>query len=593
MIFGKGFAYVKIVDTDIEFELFYTGIFPESENNKILSNISPITGERDYVDLWNLVDYKLRVYLFRHDSPTDYYNLISRLRDSKFYLKQHKFESDGVTPSAYIKDNDNELMEFKCVKFTPFYLNNINKFDVVDLEIEGVTPGRVEVAFPCGMPFIRNSEMNNLLSTSTGTPILVTGINTANNTITLSWMPYIASIVSPTSGKEWALLNTINNTGGVDPAVVGDYSDILKIASGDYATKTLTYTVALGAEVNWDIGDKVMLYNPFEAKWDWKVDPLMEESGVGWRSDYVAPSGIFQKKDGTYVMLVTGKSKTGVRSVGAFSASSLSAETWTVMNSDAAIFAFGDSPWCSNAISMYQVSKLKDEDRYIAYVAGENAAGKWNIGWVKFAEDFTDIKWSPTEIVDSSDYADGFTAASVIEYNGGYRLVCVGRSADLTTEAWKAIEFYGDSQDGTFTAPSVIIDGLSTNDGIFNSSHTDMFCHFKYNNKLYCIIGGTSRYLSSGSRGNRVYGLMLWDESLNTPAWVIDSRSPVLINPLSGSYIWGASYLWSQDHLGGAPTMFYDKANEKLYLYLAANNGSDSYKVCQLTIDIADTIIVR
>ena len=147
MIFGKSYSYVKIIDTDIEFELLYTGIMPSIENNIMVKNESPFTGKRSYLNLWNLVDFKLRVYLFNHDSPTDYYNQISRLRDTQFYFKEHKFESDGVTPAPYIKDEDNNPMEFKCVRFNPYYLNNTNKFDVIDIEIEGTKPGRVEVAF--------------------------------------------------------------------------------------------------------------------------------------------------------------------------------------------------------------------------------------------------------------------------------------------------------------------------------------------------------------------------------------------------------------------------------------------------------------
>jgi|GEM_PF-2267825 len=434
------------------------------------------------------------------------------------------------------------------------------------------------------MPLIRNEELNNTLDLAAGTEITVSSIDTDANTITLSWLPDIVTVVSPTVGKEWALLN-LNNFSVADPGLTGDYEDIMKITSGTYSTKVLNYTAVLGAEGNWNVGDRVALYNALDTGWDWKVDPLIEESGAGWREVYVAPSGIFQKIDGTYVMLVLGKNSANVKSIGAFSCNDPSLESWSVMNGDAAIFTHGAYAWCANSISMYKCMLVEGEtDRYIAYVAGDNAGSVWNIGYVKFNEDFSNIVWSADSIIDSSAYADGFTGASVINHNGMYRMMVVGRSADILTEAWEVVEATSTTQEGPFINQEVIMAGITDNQGIFNSSHTDAFSYFKYDGKLYCIIGGTSRWRESGNKVNRIYGLMKFNDSTET--WTILDQSPLFMNPLAGYYMWGADWAWGQDHLGGTPTLNY--YNGKLYNYMTANNGTDAYKICQFSIEMDD-----
>jgi len=163
-----------------------------------------------------------------------------------------------------------------------------------------------------------------------------------------------------------------------------------------------------------------------------------------------------------------------------------------------------------------------------------------------------------------------------------------GDSASTSVDAYTVKEAFSDTPEGPFayTGSTIsILDGIQTNDGIFCSSHCDAFKYMMYNSRLYCIVGGTSRYAKSGTKANRVYGLMYWDERRNTPEWVLDHKSPVFINPLGGD-LWGNEYSWCSDHIGGYPTIIYNKKNGKLYFFYSANHGSDSYEIALLTLNI-------
>jgi len=450
----------------------------------------------------------------------------------------------------------------------------------------------IEDWFPAKQCWIRNTEMNNNLALSAGTEITVASVDTGANTITLSWLPYKETIMSPVEGQEWALLNLDLYSGTADPDIGGTYTDLLKITGGVYATKVLNYTVIMGAEGNWQAGHRVLLYNMFEMGWTFgnSGSPIISTAGSGWRSTYVAPGPIFRHSNGNYIMLVTGVDGSGVWRVGAFQATPAEfPDTWTVMNSDAAIFVPQGGTWCHSRLAIVNnIYKLDAEDRYIGYFWGKNSGGRLTTGWAKFDEDFGNIEYSTLELVSrTSSYDHHFP--TVVRYGGVFRISYNVDTApgSPSYDYWdqSMYEAFSLTPEGPFTNPALILAMGLTNDGTFRSSHVTDLNYFIFRNRLYGLLNGTSRYRTSGNRANSMCGLMYWDERKDTPAWVEDKRNPIFINPLYASAsLWGAQYEWASDHFGGRQ-VFIRKGNT-LYVFTNCNNGTDSYKIMYLSYQL-------
>jgi len=139
--------------------------------------------------------------------------------------------------------------------------------------------------FPVDQCLYRNEECDNTLATASGTEITISSIDTVNDTITLSWLPYRPSIWSPTSGREWALLD-LENHDLADPGIgAGDYQNAIKITGGTYATKVLNYVNIFGTETNIVAGHRIALYNPWEegTGWTWinSANPVITTGAAG------------------------------------------------------------------------------------------------------------------------------------------------------------------------------------------------------------------------------------------------------------------------------------------------------------------------
>ena len=450
--------------------------------------------------------------------------------------------------------------------------------------------------FPCKQVLYRNEEMNNNLSTADGTEITVSAIYTSGDSITLSWLPYVSTICSPMSGKEWALMD-LENISPADPAVSGDYSDILKITSGNYSTRTLHYNIAQGSDANWSVGDKIALYNPYISNLVWNTNNPIISNSSGWRATYVAPLGGFHHSDGSYVLLVMGMDAYGVKTTGAFKSDGRDWTTWTVLNSDNAIFTSGGSGWRADGFVGGPVLKLPNEDRYIMYGFGYNSTDtRYRIGWVKFDEDFTSgsIEYSDNEILTSS--GNGFAHPTVIQYGARWRMAVSCRddnpSPISSSNPWSIIESYSSIPEGPFTASDTILVGRTTNDGIYNSSHSDIPSYFSWKGRLYMFVGATSRYKYSGTRANREFGLYYWNDRESTPSWVADPRNPILINPMYSDNVWPGVDDWAKDHIGAHPVIAFNKDDGKMYIFFSANTTTDTYKIGIVTMDI-QTLLER
>ena len=444
--------------------------------------------------------------------------------------------------------------------------------------------------FPVSHVLIRNEKEDNTLSTEVGTEIVVTDMDYDNNIIILSYLPFLPSIYSPVVEKEWTLMNLELTDGPYDPSRRGDYTHNLLITGGDHKTKSLSFISKRGDKENWKVGNRVAFYNPFIG-WEWSpMNPIISSGGNGWRDRYVTSGPVFRHSSGKWILFVNGYNKAEHKhEIGAFETSSLEDARWTVMNSDEPIFKSGKQLWRKDCIiASGSIMKLDESPQYIMFVSGLNKNdNKWRIGWVKFDENFENITYSTSECIDSSGASAGFIAPSVVKYRTGYKMLFISRensnNPDKCPQGWLLKEAVCDSLTGEYLDISIIFEGRLENDGSYRSSHVDAIFAFEWQGKHYAFIAGTSRYLSSAKRGNRVYGLIYHDGD----GWKEDHRSPVFINPIYGDEIWSDEYTWCQDHLGGYLCFTLNEAGNKIFMFFSANNGVDTYKNGYVTLGVS------
>ena len=441
---------------------------------------------------------------------------------------------------------------------------------------------------------IRNNEMDNTLDTTTGTSITVTAIDTTLHTITLSYIPYITSIDNPISGYEWAL-NRLDSYSATDPSRSGDYADQVLITSVDRTTSQISYDPVNihGVDTDWAAGDKVAFYNPFIYGTGFTYQgEINDGTGIVDALDYVSPGPVFKTSTGTYIMLVNGSTTASGYKVYAYSSSDL--VTWTVMNSGSAVFDVSGtaSDWRESQI--YVSGSVIDLhiDEHIVYASGYSGTDtKWRIGYILFNDDFTKIEYASGEIIDSSGSSAGLYSPSVIRYGSQWRMLYTDRDdnadPDSSTNPWTLKEATSSSALTTFVYARTVLTGRSTNDGVYWSSHADANLLFIHKGILYALVGATSRYSTSSTGGNRVYGLFSWNGS----SWIEDNRNPIIINAFYGRNLW-SSTIDGDDHLGGYPCFYINKDTGYLYLFVSGKNAtSTGYFVMAFRKDISKEVI--
>ena len=441
-------------------------------------------------------------------------------------------------------------------------------------------------------PLIRNEEMDNRLSTTTGTPIVVESIDYGANTIVLSWMPNIASIFNPVSGREWAVFD-LDTHSGSDPGHSGDYAEIMKITGGVYATRTLSYTVVRGTETNVVANHKIMLLNPFEEGNGWTLgnrgNPIIPNGVLGqFDSIYPMNNQIFINDDGDFVMLVSGKNGSSIFQIGAYKTSQADFPYgWMVMNSGNAIFTAGSAAWCNNGLyTRTGIFWLADEQKYIIYATGKNSSGYWGLGWIKFKKDFSSIEYSSGEILARTS-TENYMWPCAIYHEGRYWISYIhdpnpgdGSYLDTVCKIAKC-----DTPDGSFIY-AYDVHGSNSNDGSAHSYYGADFMMFTYKNRMYALNAVTSNYKYSGNKCNGEISLWIylgddvWEESQYGIIFMHPDKaneSPSFWDSPYGISVLGNPWPWYDDHLGGTMVLFFWQ--NTLYLFFQATSGTDNYQI--------------
>jgi len=431
---------------------------------------------------------------------------------------------------------------------------------------------------------INTEEVNQFLTTPT--PITITAIDTVANTVTLSYLPYITEIWNPTIGKEWI----VGMGEGTDGQRAGQDQAYLRITGGNYATKTLNYDLTR-YEANFVVGSVVYLYNIFNNKnYNFGLStPLISASAGTYYSQQAKPGGLFKHSDGTYRMLVNGYNGTTWQ-VGVFSSPDL--QTWTPMFSSAPVFTYGTASW--NVVEIYSTALLKDpiNNGYIAYCQGKVTTSS-NVGWVRFDEDFTNIEYAPTDIIDLTGTDSGVSSPDVTYFKGKYRLLVTNRSGVLDSVGWGQREYVSYDPLGPWTLETEdVFDSTTTYSSgpwrnqqyNYRSSHVDDSRYFIYNNELYALLGGTSRWNKSGSRGERIYGVSYYDRENDT--FKENSRwRDIGWGPVAGSYQF-ANVIWNvpEGHVGGTTIIYVE--NNIMYIFYSITQVSNQYEMVCTTVSL-------
>ncbi len=449
--------------------------------------------------------------------------------------------------------------------------------------------------FPWQQCFIRNEELNNSLKMDDCHPIFIEEIT--RETLKLSWVPDIPELFSPAEHlQKWALLVVDLPAQPADPGTKDfDYEKIVLIIGGNKAHKTLNYK-AHPPELLEDIakwkGCRVVLYNPF-INCEFKPAPIITlpplDQRPEWCRTYLSPAAMFQRSDGKFILLVNGESRQSKQEhpqqkVGAFITNDPWYDTFKPLNSSeinsmAPIFTGSAAYHSGDSFQITSIIKSRQDGYWMGYGNGR-IGDKWSVVAVKFDEYFRDIQYFKQIIIPAApNCKTGEYFPTVIQYDNQYRMMWVNRIDDSPT-TWFLSEGISDDELGPFDPGSLssnpVLTSINWHNGSFRSNHTHCPSYFIWEDELYCIIDGTSRWKTSGNRANRLFGIIKYDKIRQI--WLEDLRNPLFINPMYGDQLWNESWAWCADHLGGKQ-FFWRNQDGALLFFFSASHGFDNYKV--------------
>lgn len=408
--------------------------------------------------------------------------------------------------------------------------------------------------------YIQNTELDNKI---VGTAFLVTEHDTGAKTITLDHALPSMITVPANPDYYWAMY--------VGP---GNACNISAISSDRL---TITYTLLRNTI---SVGNKVYFMNPFLNGRMLDYDYLLGPAGT-WGAKYITPGGIIEKSDGTFTLVCNGVSAAGVGTIGL--AHSVDLYNWTY-DPASPLFEGNVSPfnktWCSSSgiQSSCNPVKIPGSPYYYWMVTGKNASNLWDMGMAIIDEDFNVISvYDDPFVITGHANNYGNAGGSFIYYNGQYYAAIVNRTQAVADD-WIAYIMNVDMTDLSVSNVSQLITSTGLNN--WNGRNVDVTTLFVYNDRLYCIVGGTGEATAGPLYGNRSYALL----KLTSTGWVQIVNNPILTNPIEGVYLWPSVQSWCIDHAGG----YYSPIikDNKLYVYLSMNNGTDSYRITGMVYDL-------
>lgn len=361
-----------------------------------------------------------------------------------------------------------------------------------------------------------------------------------------------------------------------DPGVSGDYL-YKEFCTINRIAKTLTF--AGGVDLtDWGVGDNLVLYNAFlnyTFVGDQTAGPLINITGApAWRGQATGGGGMFRHSDGRFIWMFTGTT-TAVPHIGAIGyAYSSDMIAWTIGNADAPVRVLTDFPDCSSVSTVGSVNPDGSGGYYCLITCISAATGKNVTRILYFDEDFTTFTYSAS-LLSSVPYY-GCVGGSIIKIGAYYHMAYSYQNQvdrDREQRVAKSLNL-----EGPYVDYQTIVVGTGSNDGVPWSHAADSISIFKDGSKIFGLFGGISRYSLSGTRANRQYCLINFNEE--TGVWTIDRKSPVIINPTYYQDLDG-TYVWAGDHCGGYTSLFVDGTD----VYLSMTMHGTIYQVALLKLN--------
>ncbi|KKM70172.1 hypothetical protein LCGC14_1443380, partial [marine sediment metagenome] len=439
---------------------------------------------------------------------------------------------------------------------------------------------------------VRNEELDYRLTRSSETAISVNALSPPNNTITFTNLPALFedALKNPSAGKEWLCINLANyDTGGFTRT--GDYEESLLITGYDEDAGEYTYTEQNGAEGNWSGGDKVIFINPFLFFDFYNSNDLIidkDDISIGEALSYTQSGPMFRKADGTYVMIsVSPGISSGRPRIVPFTSTDPE-NTWA--STDAEIFAPTDfNGSATEAWPSGNALYLEDEDRYLM-PCSVLVGSIFSIGLYKCDEDFGNETFYHQVVTDA--VTQGGFSPSMVYHDGYYYIFYIARegsSPDNSQWTLKVIksadytDFSGSSAVSIFACTLAADAGDGIEQEKWYNAQIKSTTAFVYQDRLYIVVAGMSRYTISGNRGNMIHGVFEYNASTGSA----DVIRTGVIFPGMLDDAW-TNTAWGAEQCGPTPSWVWDAANKRYISAITQEAGSADFKIGFATFELGN-----
>jgi hypothetical protein len=341
---------------------------------------------------------------------------------------------------------------------------------------------------------------------------------------------------------------------------------VSRCSSINYSNSTITLQ---DNSTYFAIGTNIALLNPFtnyEFCGDQTTKGTIDPTNLtGWGDMYTGGGPIF-KVGSTFKWLFYGLSSTPFSNNQIGLATSTDMSTWTVQNS-------GGVWWSRNLFNATSVIAVGDigqiDSSYYVNISMTNASTSVaEIKMIYFDQNASSLTIGAT--LKTNAYS-----GSVVKIGSYYHLMWMDISTGVpnrNVRVAKSTNLEGPYTDYQVNIPSTTPAGVNWGN---TGGPIDSPTIHQVNGKVFGLMGGqgVTGVYSHGLGGvNREH--LLLDFDLNTEIWSLDTKGPVLINPLQYNSVYGL-YVWAWDHDGQGQCMLVDGST--VYLANSMNAGSNTY----------------
>lgn len=452
-----------------------------------------------------------------------------------------------------------------------------NDEELPEVEIPNPTSeiASIEETFPEGS---LNSYFSNALisdrfnNINRKNPIQITEFDAVNNRIKTNYSYLDNLLIQSNNNKSWFITQN------------SEASTVVEIASINKDDGWITLGNTYLGNLNSSIGATLEFFNPFVNYEIIKDKPLFDPyptSVIEGQFNYIQPGGLFEKSNGTYILLTPIVFGThSQRSI--YYASSTNLEDWVFHNKK--ILGTSTIPFAKkngNVFSTGNPLKL-DNGNLLVLLGIEQPNNNYTSAYMIMDENLNIIQ-EPKKIMmpQWNELDKNSFPLSITKFNNQYRLLLHKRNPNFIDREIHEVIF-SDLFDALDLDKRIISSKMIHKGTVSNGylkGKADDATYITFNSELYIIIGGeetNSNYLTSN---NREYGLM----RLKNEKWFHDSRSPLIVNPvqLQNKY---PIYDWAWDHLGGfISPIVKDKV---LYLFMAFGTNNPDYYISGIKIPL-------